>query len=1737
MARPKPQIEADLEKVRWLLDEVTVWDESIATLAARRSIREFYLRQEATLEVAHAWEPPVVDPVGVEAPVPVVEAPPAPLPPGDEPPSPVEFVRPVEPPRPPPPPPRPPAPKKPAGPSVWQRAWKPFLHESLGWFIGAFLILSGALYLVADAWDGMTSTTRALTVFGFTEAWAVGFAAWSMALAKKDTTKAASRSLLRIGTLVSPLAVLALGPSLSSPFTWLALVLGVGVSSVLTWRAAESSRFELTSSVALTTMGLGLAPVLPAWCGWLVLVPSVVAAVAFRRHEGKGVASKLSLFTVPVLVLGARFVFAWADHSALFAGACVSAALLGASALSFRKVHGAVTVLSMSLVIAAFIVSFFALKPACVVIALLGAWSTLTLFKEATTSRQHWWLSGTYAFSYLAWQRVDQLVPPIVWVWWNALKLQLGYDSKPMPASYGSVFQALFIAVGTVVAAWFLRRDSQHRAAHVWLRSSVIAGIASGALALVGIGGDVRPAMVALPFLLVPMWLAAVFAKRRDAQVAGGVLTVLFSYASGLAVEAAWPAGVMAAALGAVAWLQRPSRVNRSLRRALSWTSLGVATVALIGGVAQHDLVALVLGAGAAIAVTRQLPLRIGDGEHVTTPTLLMAVVAFVMLVPLQVIGSPLVSVTVALGGAALLLRNRRWMAVFPALLVTVALALVALVLNRPEPVDLRALGVIVAATGVLFTRAGWPVALGVSAAVLAFAPAFPVMLAPGFTWLVAAAALWLLSRRVKVTQMLQAPALVAAVMAFAPVKWLGGFWAEWPLEFSLASLALFSLGASVWSSSKGRDWRTVLVATLAVLLALSTVLTGNVGLLGAAVVVLLATPALVAWLTVPVASVLLAVFIGESQLGLLALGAGLSVVALFESWSFTKQRVLNGAPVAWMASLSAFGVLIAARAIAVPGVWLQAGVLMLPLLWARATRTSLAAVAGVPLIAACFPWWVAPLYALIAARAPMLSVVRNAVGLRERGLLESLAIHFVVLCTAAVCIANNEAPAPWAVVLLMCGGPLLAARVVLASLFFAGAREQWPAVVGVLASLGALVRHAPRELRRITGTRPLAFVEVTSVLTAVAGAALSMVFPASAGSMPLWPCVASTGALMAASFLAPERLRRVFTVGACVSLALVATALPSVALLPAVLVFAAVLLGAPYLLTAAVFSAAVSWNGSLLELSHAMPVGLVASVLAVALRFDVVRTKVDVAWRRLGRVSDLQLAPWLSWGATWVTALMVFSGDMHALWLAPLLLLTPARGEFVAGLIVTIWALVTLLPVNIAVTSLCALALVVAALGSFVKHQSAPVWRHAGWCIALLAVVFAGIDLHSFMIPLAWSTLAASVWFAVRSNARAHGAAWAMTAVSLHVVFGFVGTVLSHGDPQVLIAPWWALSSATLALIRHLRGGRASVYAFSALAIAELLVPGLVLHTPYVRESLACLVAAGLLVFIAARRVVKRDDAVAAWLGQFALVAGAFSGRVLLSGSMPGLTDAWALLVVSSVVAGLAQLLAREGRPQAASALRTGAMILPALGAVFVPWTQWTVSAAWLLGVSAVGGLAARMGLKRRGSLVSAVAFNAAMVLGAVGSGFDSMQLLLVPVGMTVLVLVRVFTDELAADVVVKLRALGMAFLYAAVAWKPLFVTSLPALALCVLVCLAGIALGMHWRVRSYVLLGTGALVTTVISTLVRSGLAEPRLGAILLSALGLIVVVVMVVVSTKREELRARMASVQRTMATWSP
>jgi hypothetical protein len=105
----------------------------------------------------------------------------------------------------------------------------------------------------------------------------------------------------------------------------------------------------------------------------------------------------------------------------------------------------------------------------------------------------------------------------------------------------------------------------------------------------------------------------------------------------------------------------------------------------------------------------------------------------------------------------------------------------------------------------------------------------------------------------------------------------------------------------------------------------------------------------------------------------------------------------------------------------------------------------------------------------------------------------------------------------------------------------------------------------------------------------------------------------------------------------------------------------------------------------------------------------------------------------------------------------------------------------------------------------------------------------------------------------------------------------------------------------------------------------------------------------------------------------------------------------------------------------------------------------------------------------------------------------------------------------------------------YAAAAFRPLALDAPWAFFGCVALCVVGVGAGVALRIRSFVTLGSVFLVTTVVATLVRWGVREPRLGALFLSGLGLAVVAFMVVVTTKKAELLERYKRVRGALERW--
>lgn len=1758
-----------LGKVRWLLQETWRWPNDLVADAARHALRDHYRAQEADLvaQLSGVTQPGVAaPPVPAPAPAATAESP-------VEPPSAIPVTEDAAE----PPPPAEGPMHGPPRPTLWQRHLKPFLGESVGWFIGAFLILSGTLYFVADAWAGMSSTLRALTVFGFAAGWTLVFAAWARFLGRRPVTEPAARALWRIAAVIAPLASVALGAASGAAVLVTPLLVGwSAVAGLLAWRVGrtsdEAGAAWTGAASAAATLVLGAAPwltTLGAGVTWVALVPAAFAVASWAkgpRERGEATAFALAAMTWPVLLVAVRL------HVALGAAAApgvhaVTLALLGLGALRLRPVEGRrpADVLSVAVVAgqgALLVPAFFAPAPTFVVAALLAVVTSVTLARQRVSAASARWLFPAYAFGYVAFQHIDQLVPDVVVRAFQALKASLGYATAPLPPSYASVYAALFVVVVGVLAAWRYRtsRGAPRAEASALLLATAVGATGFGLLALASLGADARPALIACPLLAALGLALGAWLDRKDLTWSGSVVSVAAGLAFAAGQGAALPVGALALVLALRAV---PATKAHRLPASLASLALAVLAVLTVFGGARADggtLLALLFASAATLLVARTLEV----------PGFLELACLSPLLVLLH-LGSPLL-----LGAASL----------------AAALALPA--------------------AGVASRRRALALAVVVGALL---APAWRLAGVgdtwPGALWLISAAALWLVAKRAASGAASVALELGAMAFALATLVPLPGPWAPWPGVSPVASLvacAAIALAASMHAVRTGRSWRTVVwaagalgvavwaaalvavrlsdfegsplallgpaVTVVAVLASLQEararaqlllgaalaaggaavlwrapgagwlapfgvagLLAGTIALallrrraaghvlLGAAtlalvfalacthaawdweaafaaagVVALCATGALLPSVTVPIAALALGLALVRTPEALVGLAAVASLVALLEEAEWTWRVLLNRASVAWAGVAVAAVALVGAVAWPADSRLVLAAAVLLPVLWVRATGW-----AGIAALSVAVTAWlgvrvpgvqsfVAPALALAWGRAlPGWSAARRLLSLGRDGHVMNLVVAVAAAAgTAAVVDDAWRLPllAAWSLALVLLRDRHAVVRLSLAaalSLAWPGAHLAPPLA---LLGLAFVTRHRPDVARRLLGTDDVAFVTNAAALLAVVTAAGACA----------WGAPFAQGAL---------------------GLALAATAL---------------LLGVPALLAVAFLLAGVDVRASVSALAPvlspaagAVAVGLAA--LAAAQRYTALGELATSAWRALGAEDDAPSAPaW--WASLALGAVLAWQGAPVAAVVGALLLVTSARHEAALALALLAATAVRLLPLEVAVVALAAGGAVLAWAGALGGSRVAAAWHHAGWLAALLALGLAGDEARSPAFALAWALAAVTAWAVAREPAR-RWVGWVVTLLSVHAVLAHVGLALATGAPKELILPWFALASAVVASLAWSRtrlGG-----ALAALAVLESLAALVLVPAGHPREALAAVLASLVLGGTLARAAALEDDEGAAVLGQVTLVTALLSARWMGFGAAPGAVDAWLGVVLGAVLAGASRFLSREGREKAPGVLLGGALFWPLAALVLAPWGAWRDVAPLLAALAVHFTWLSRCGARRAGPVFAALAFNAAVAVAFVGSGATALELLAIPAGLSLLALLQVFRADLSEDAQAKLRGVAMAAIYGATALRPLAFPTTWGLVLCAVTCVLGVAAGVVFRIRSYVLLGTVFLVTTVVATLVRYGIQEPRLGALFLSALGLIVVAVMVVVTTRRAQVQAQVSAMQRMLAQW--
>ncbi|WP_233583388.1 hypothetical protein [Corallococcus sp. CA053C] len=1621
--------------------------------------------------------------------------------------------------------------------STWSRVWRPFLYESIAWFIGAFLILSGTLYFVFESWDGMTSVTRSLTVFLMTVGYSVGFSVWGGFLARRESLRRPGHILGLIGSAVAPLGGVALGPmgfgealqldgvhpALLVPllFVW------AGVAAFLARKPAESfdapSRPFVQVGLVGATLIMGLAPLaarLGAPAVWLNALPCILFFLLSSKplatpRKGDALAFALTapLYLTALFAIRLHLALGSADASVPAGTYAPFVAFLLATCLRFRTLDAErsadpLAVGTVALQVACLAGAIGGTTPALFLTAAIFT-GTLVSLSRGPVSRLPW-LYPAYVGAYLSYASSVQIIPHAATVLINALKTRLGYPpSEVLPFQYGALTAIPFVLAGLVLAFRLQRRGERTGDARdlgitdVLLRATTWA---APAFALYGhLGTDMRPAFFATLALAVLSLGAGLLFKRFPLTAVGSVLFAALPLSGAIAFgagPAAVVAGTLALGLAGLVWRLEDARTQRFLGAVVG--VLGTSAFAFALGVhpAAAPIVGLALGSVGVLVAA----FRLRDDGYVAFGAFLAAA----LLPKLATVHSTQAMLASMVGGALVL----------------------ALLGER----------------GGLLKRLGIPALLYAGLAVTWGLWSQEPFLGPVI--LTAAATVAVTSRTFPGVRPFAVVLMGLALLPDVPSLYSG-----WHLSpaVSLVLLIAASLLASVVAAHKGRSPSTVTAGILALLLPLvpvelATPSQQSVFLLGAALAALFTARALPSTLGLLMATIEAGVALYTmGPLALLGLATFLGILALLDDVPAVRRIATGGESFALSSTLASMVVLAAStvcwneHALArTPHATLLAliGPALLPLLWTRSLRQSFPAALMVPFsllgIAAVGhpPAWVAllPLYPLLLVRvvehvpsvASLLLRSRDEAPRHALSMWMQVAVAGMGALSLMVPELGQRAALVSAVALVLMTGPLPSLRVGIASALLMFIPEARPFATVLLLALALASHHVPDALAAFfRGPRDEA-LRPTAVGGALAVTLLSVLSSPTPGAL-----AALGGVLLAATFLLSQR----------------------------------------WLLTAAVWAFSLAPIGLSVDPGAWRPEAgpLVAGVaLAAALLSALCQS--GAVQRTLTNIMA-RLTPGIE--GTWSEPLWVGSAGTVAmllgLWLtaagpgalplpvalvagaASLVLMVTRERLMMNGATVLLGAvLVAAVPPLWAPAIVAGVGLVLALVGFGLDKRGVAVGaalHHSGAVLALLSL--SGLrDLKHPGMPLSVLFAWATAWTVVLRRREREWLGWAASLVAVHALILHYGAVHSTGRGAEFILPYFGAATALLATLvltvagRKVRGPMG--LGFSGVALAEVLLAVLAVHVPggAAREAWAACGGLVFLLFALVRHAAREEDEAAAWMAQAVVAAGYLCVRLIGVGASPSAPDSLASLIGGAVFTGLYLFVRREGaglkafrRPSIA-----GAWLFPLAGLLSLPWGEPFVAVALLVGYAAhFAALAACSKNKGPASLVSIVAFNLALFFVWLGTGSGEPQYYAIPAGLSLLALLRVFRGGLSQDAYAQLRAVAVTCIYVAGAWKPLLFNDGEAMLLCVFLCLVGVGAGIALRIRSYVYLGSGFLVTAVAANLVRFGMRDHRVGAAFLSLLGLLVVGFMVVLSAHRAALLQRYARVRDLLATW--
>jgi hypothetical protein len=248
---------------------------------------------------------------------------------------------------------------------------------------------------------------------------------------------------------------------------------------------------------------------------------------------------------------------------------------------------------------------------------------------------------------------------------------------------------------------------------------------------------------------------------------------------------------------------------------------------------------------------------------------------------------------------------------------------------------------------------------------------------------------------------------------------------------------------------------------------------------------------------------------------------------------------------------------------------------------------------------------------------------------------------------------------------------------------------------------------------------------------------------------------------------------------------------------------------------------------------------------------------------------------------------------------------------------------------------------------------------------------------------------------------------------------------------------------------------------------------------------------------------------------------------------------DAISALLFGFVLVGITTISRRVGIPPIEESTRRFAALMPVVAAIALP-TETSYQNAGMATFSSV--LYAALSItssNRLYAVLAAVTGNLAIFTAIKAYNMQGIEIYLAPIGLFTLFLGHIFKSNLNMQIIKIIRILGGLLLYLPAGINISFEIGQAADSMYSVyfgvICLIGVLAGMLFQIRSYLFLGLIFFTLNLAVNLLQTGLRDQRMGFILLSLTGLLIIGSLVYYSIRKDKILGFVERTRKDLSKW--